>query len=188
MKKCNVSVFYLLIFFPAFCSIISYKCSGSSSSRSFQFPKSNFIENRAFRSNHSRPSFRDVELCQRLARCGSAREVLEILNPFVRNQTSCDLSNLSVVCLCTAIHRVAKDPSGGRKRSVTHSYGLIFDQLIRTVQSVLVHRKKDLECRHLANIAWAAARLNLGSRADLNGSGLFSLLEREAIQRIKLFR
>ena len=193
MRHSNLLVFSVLISFPAHSFVVSNSNGGRRSPHSFhpQSPRSQILpkshgESIVFK-NHNRPSFRDVQLCQQLAKCKSARDVIDVLRPFAQNQSSPIISNLSSVCLCTAFHRIAKDPS----RQVSDFKGLdemIFRQLVSAIHSVMYQARSGFECRHIANIAWAAARLNLGYRVDLNGSGLFAVLARETVLRIKSFR
>ena len=132
-----------------------------------------------------RPSFRDVQLCQRLARCECANEVLHVLKPFSEDRAVSGLSNLSAVCLSTAIHRIAKDASRATKRLQSNT---TFCELLRAIQQMLAGGRWDVEGRHVANIAWAAARLDLNVSTNGSRARLFQALARETVRRAKAFR
>jgi hypothetical protein len=194
MKHTTLLILILVVFFPIQSSFVSNNNGGNARPRSFhpnlsRLRTSSKSDGKKYDfKNHVRPSYRDIQLCQQLANCRSTRGVFDVLRPFVQNQTSLGTMNMSTVCLCTAFHRIAKDPSREGKNVLRGPNEIIIRHLISAIQSVLHQDSSSFECRHIANIAWAAARLHLGNRVDLNGSDLFSALARETKQRIKAFR
>jgi hypothetical protein len=186
----NLKWLVLLVFYPAFCSVVSVQRHAEIRC------KPSYVEKASFRSKtlshtivprENRPSIHDIQLCQRLSRCGSWSEVLEILDPFVKNRTADGLSNLSAVCLSTAFHRIAKGVSPACLRTL--SGHPTYDALISSINMLVTHgAKRGLECRHVANIAWAAARLELCGRADGAGEKLFLALAHESTRRLRAFR